>query len=136
MSDKSKTHYTDRLSVHITPAMSNRLDQIAMMRDEAKAEVVRSALRTYLDGQEDLLGSRKHFTKMFQRRMTYLERLTTIMLWLNVQMMQILMEEQHQESYNLMELLSDVIVSGLDTEDGIYTLIETAGHQKRKPPAT
>ena len=136
MSDKSKTHYTSRLSVHITPAMSNRLNQIALMRDEAKAEVVRSALRAYLDNQEDMLSSRKHFTKMFQRRMTYVERLINITLWLNVQMMQILMEQGHQQSYDLMDLLRDVILSGLDTEDGIYTLIETAVHQKAKPPAT
>jgi len=136
MSDKSKTRYTSRLSLHITPAMSNRLDQIAIMRDEAKAEIVRAALRLYLDQQEDLISSRKHFTKMFQRRMTHLERLTVIMFWLNVQMMQILMEQQHQHSYDLMELLSDVIVSGVDTEDGIYTLIETAVHQKTKPPTT
>ena len=136
MSDKSKTHYTSRLSVHITPAMSNRLDQIALMRDEAKAEVVRLALRAYLDNQEDLLSSRKHFTKMFQRRMTHVERLINITLWLNVQMMQILMEQGHQQSYDLMDLLRDVILSGLDTEDGIYTMIETAVHQKAKPPAT
>lgn len=138
MSDKSKTHYTSRLSVHITPAMSNRLDQIALLRDEAKAEVVRSALRAYLDNQEDLLSSRKHFTKMFQRRINHVERLINITLWLNVQMMQILMEQGqgHQQSYDLMDLLRDVILSGLDTEDGIYTLIETAVHQKAKPPAT
>ena len=45
MSSKHKTHYTSRLSVHITEAMSQRLDQIAIQRDEAKAEIVRSALR-------------------------------------------------------------------------------------------
>ncbi len=79
MSDKSKTRYTSRLSLHITPAMSDRLDQIELMRDEATAEIVRAALRLYLDQQEDLISSRKHFTKMFQRRMTHLERPTVIM---------------------------------------------------------
>src|SRR5690554_126119 len=84
MSDKAKTHYTSRLSLHITPAMSDRLDQIALLRDEAKAEIVRAALRAYLDEQEDLLSSRKHFTKMFQRRVDHMERLLAISLCLNV----------------------------------------------------
>src|SRR5690606_35224791 len=104
MSDKNKTHYTSRLSLHITPAMSDRLDQIALLRDEAKAEIVRAALRACLDDQEDLLGSRKHFTKMFQRRVDYMERLLVICLWLNVQAMQILYERVKQEPYDLADL--------------------------------
>src|SRR5437868_115154 len=84
MSDNSKSQFTNRLTVHITGAMENRLEQIASQRDEPKAEVVRAALRAYLDEQEDLIGSRKHFTKMFQRRVDYLERLTVICLWINV----------------------------------------------------
>lgn len=138
MSSKSKTHYTSRLSVHITEGMSQRLDQIAIQRDEAKAEIVRSALRAYLDQQEDLIGSRKHFTKMFQRRMTYVERLLSITLWLNIQMMQILMERIKREPYDLNELMSSVIFSGVATEDGIFTLVEEAVVQKsdlmHKPP--
>jgi predicted DNA-binding protein len=51
--------------------MDDRLEQIAKQRDEPKAEVARAALRAYLDEQEDLIGSRKHFTKAFQRRMDY-----------------------------------------------------------------
>lgn len=138
MSSKNKTHYTSRISVHITEAMSQRLDQIAIQRDEAKAEIVRAALRAYLDQQEDLIGSRKHFTKMFQRRMTYVERLLSITLWLNIQMMQILMERIKREPYDLNELMSNVIFSGVATEDGIFTLVEEAVVQKpdlmHKPP--
>ncbi|MAS33602.1 MAG: hypothetical protein CL610_06330 [Anaerolineaceae bacterium] len=135
MSDKSKTQYTNRLSLHITEAMSNRLDQIALMRDEAKAEIVRAALRAYLDDQEDLLGSRKHFTKMFQRRVDYLERLLAITLWLNVQTLQILYERVRKEPYDLGDFLADAIGSGIETEDGIHTLVERASQRKTKPPA-
>lgn len=135
MSDKNKTHYTNRLSLHITPAMSDRLDQIALMRDKAKAEIVRSALRTYLDEQEDLLGSRKHFTKMFQRRVDYMEILLVIMLWLNVQTMQILYERVKKEPYELGDLLEDAIGAGIQTEDGIHTLVQRAIQDKTKPPA-
>ncbi|MFW5696630.1 MAG: ribbon-helix-helix protein, CopG family [Phototrophicaceae bacterium] len=136
MSDKTKTQYTSRLSVHITPAMSDRLDQIALMRDEAKAEIVRAALRAYLDDQEDLLGSRKHFTKMFQRRVDYLERLLVICLWLNLQSMQILYERVKRQPYDLAELLEDAIGAGIATEDGVHSLVERAVQGKTKPPRT
>jgi predicted DNA-binding protein len=135
MSDKTKTQYTSRLSLHITPAMSDRLDQIALMRDEAKAEIVRNALRVYLDEQEDLLSSRKHFTKMFQRRVDYIERLIVITFWLNVQMMQILQERVLRERYDLGELLEHSIGAGIETEDGIHQLIAQAVQKKTKPPA-
>jgi predicted DNA-binding protein len=136
MSDKSKTRYTSRLSLHITPAMSDRLDQIALMRDEAKAEIVRAALRAYLDEQEDLISSRKHFTKMFQRRVDYIEKLLVITLWLNIQVMQILYERVKKEPYELGDLLRDSIGAGIETEDGIHTLVNRAIQEKTKPPTT
>ena len=136
MSDKSKTRFTNRLSLHITPAMSNRLDQIALMRDEAKAEIVRAALRMYLDEQEDLISSRKHFTRMFQRRINYIEKLLVITLWVNIQMMQILYERVKKEPYELGDLLHDAIAAGIETEDGIHTLINRAIQNKTKPPTT
>lgn len=134
MSDKSKTKYSSRLSVHITPAMNERLDQIALLRDEAKAEIVRAALRAYLDDQEDLLSSRKHFTKMFQRRVTYIERLLAILLWLNVQTTHILYERVKKESYDLGDLLEEAVRTGLETEDGLYTMIEQVVQKGTRPP--
>lgn len=134
MSDKDKTKYTSRLSVHVTPAMQNRLDQIAAMRDLPKAEIVRAALRMYLDEQEDLITSRKHFTKMFQRRVDYVERLVVMTFWLNVQMMHILQERVLRESGDLGDLLQDAIGAGIATEDGIHQLIAQAVQGKAKPP--
>jgi vesicle coat complex subunit len=115
--------------------MDNRLEQIASQRDEPKAEVVRSALRAYLDEQEDLIGSRKHFTKMFQRRVDYLERLTVICLWINVQIMHMLYEPVKKEPYDMAELLEDAIGAGIATENAIHTLVERVLQQKTKPPA-
>jgi len=135
MSDNSKSQFTNRLTVHITGAMEDRLEQIASQRDEPKAEVVRSALRAYLDEQEDLIGSRKHFTKMFQRRVDYVERLVVICLWLNVQIMQILFERVKKEPYEMAELLEDAIGAGIATESAIHTLVERVLQQKTKPPA-
>lgn len=135
MSDNSKSQFTNRLTVHITGAMGNRLEQIASQRDEPKAEVVRAALRAYLDEQEDLIGSRKHFTKMFQRRVDYVERLTVIGLWINVQIMHMLYERVKKETYDLTDMLEDSIGAGIATESAIHTLVERALQQKTKPPA-
>jgi len=135
MSDNTKSQFTNRLTVHITGAMDVRLEQIASQRDEPKAEVVRAALRLYLDEQEDLIGSRKHFTKMFQRRVDYLERLTVISLWINVQIMHMLYERVKKEPYDLTDLLEDAIGAGIATENTIHLAVEQALHQKTKPPA-
>jgi predicted DNA-binding protein len=135
MSDNSKSQFTNRLTVHITGAMENRLEQIASQRDEPKAEVVRAALRAYLDEQEDLIGSRKHFTKMFQRRVDYVERLTVICLWINVQVMHMLYERVKKEPYDLTDLLEDAIGAGIATEGAIHMVVEQALQQKTKPPA-
>ncbi|TVR25170.1 MAG: CopG family transcriptional regulator [Anaerolineaceae bacterium] len=134
LSDKNKTNYTSRLSVHVTPAMQNRLEQIAAMRDLPKAEIVRAALRAYLDEQEDLITSRKHFTKMFQRRVDYIERLVVMTFWLNVQMMHILQERVLRERYELGELLEYCVGAGIETEDGIHKLVARAVQHKTKPP--
>lgn len=134
MSDNTKSQYSSRLTAHISPAMDNRLEQIASQRDEPKAEVVRAALRAYLDGQEDLIGSRKHFSKMFQRRVDYLERLLTASLWLNVQTVQILSERIKKEPHALADLLEGAIRAGIATEEDMHTLVERLFQQKTKPP--
>jgi predicted transcriptional regulator len=135
MSDNSKAQYTNRLTVHITGAMENRLAQIASQRDEPKAEVVRAALRAYLDEQEDLIGSRKHFTKMFQRRVDYVERLTVISLWNNAQNTHTLNEGENNEPHALTDLLEDAIDAAYATESAIHMVVEQALQQKAKPPA-
>lgn len=134
MSDH-RTPYTHRLTVHITEPMDNRLEQIAKQRDEPKAEVVRAALRAWLDEQEDLIGSRKHFTRMFGRRVDYLERLLVITLGMSLQTAHMLYERLHKETYPIDDLLEDLIRSGVGLQDGIQTLIEQAIQQKHEPPA-
>ncbi len=135
MSDKSITTYTSRLSVHITPAMSERLDQIAMIRDTAKAEIVREALRAYLDNQEDLIGSRKHFTKMFQRRVDYLEQLLAILVGMSVQSNQILLERIRKQQIGLEEVMQQAVYEGFHAKDTLYALIQHLAQDTRnKPP--
>lgn len=98
MSDNSKFQYTNRLTVYITGAMQNRLEQIASQHDQPKAEVIRAALRAYLDEQEDLIGNRKHFTKMFRGLRGPADG------GINVQIMHLLYERVKNETYDLTDL--------------------------------
>lgn len=135
MSDNHKA-YPRRLSVQITHAMDDRLEQVARSRDEAKAEVVRAALRAFLDEQEDVIGSRKHFTKAFGRRIDQVERLLSVMLWLNLKTLHLLYERVRREQIEVGELLADAITEGVGFQEGVGELVETAAAQRKtKPPA-
>lgn len=74
--------YDHRVSIHVTGAMHTRLTRLADDRNLPIAELARDALREYLDQQEDVHGSRKHFTKGFQRRIDFIEWQLFVLLWL------------------------------------------------------
>jgi hypothetical protein len=66
--------YDRSFSLQITHAMYNNLRRLAGS-DRKVAELVRTAIRTYLDSQGDLIGSRQYFTGQFRLRVEALERL-------------------------------------------------------------
>ena len=71
-----------RRSITMTPEMRDRLTQIVSQhpRDTCEADVIRAAIRAYLDEQEDLIGSRRHFQKSMQERLDRLEAALTFQL--------------------------------------------------------
>ena len=66
---------TVRRSIALTPVMREQLALLASKqpRNVTEADLIREAIRRYLDEQADLLGSRKHFQKSFQDRMDKVE---------------------------------------------------------------
>ena len=66
---------TVRRSVAMTPAMAERLRQVASTqpRTVTEADLIRDAIRRYLDEQEDLIGSRRHFQRSLRDRVDRLE---------------------------------------------------------------
>lgn len=66
---------TARRSVAMTPQMRKRLQQLLekQTRDVTEADLIRQAIREYLDRQEDVVGSRAHFRKAFQDRIDELQ---------------------------------------------------------------
>src|SRR4051794_10931348 len=70
-----KTKYPVRHTVNITEDMDVRLQLILSKqgRDTSLNDVFRTAIRQYLDDQEDIIGSRRHFSKSLQRRLDLME---------------------------------------------------------------
>jgi metal-responsive CopG/Arc/MetJ family transcriptional regulator len=67
---------TVRRSISMTPEMRDLLAQIVAKRGREVKEndVIREAIRQYLDEQADVVGSRRHFQKSLQLRLDRLEQ--------------------------------------------------------------
>src|SRR5688572_21845067 len=69
--------FTHHSTIRMTEAMWSRLQQVVADRRDPKfttTDAVREAIRLFLDNQEDLIGSRKHFGKSLQRSLTLHEQ--------------------------------------------------------------
>ena len=66
---------TVQRTIYLTDGMATQLDQLAARRGQGcKAnDLVREALRAFLDEQAEVMASRRHFQKTFQARMDELE---------------------------------------------------------------
>jgi hypothetical protein len=76
-SEQDDFRYGHRSSISMTQAMWARLEQVVENRRDPKfktSDAVREAIRLYLDGQEDLIGSRKHFSKSLQHSLNLHEQ--------------------------------------------------------------
>ena len=62
-------------SITMTQEMRDRLALLVSKqpRDTTEADIIRESIRLYLDNQEDIIGSRKHFQKSLQDRLDRLE---------------------------------------------------------------
>jgi len=71
-------------SITMTQEMRDRLALLVSKqpRDTTEADLIREAIRLYLDNQEDIIGSRKHFQKSLQDRLDRLE--SALVFHLNV----------------------------------------------------
>ncbi len=73
---------TIRRSVAMTPQMRARLQQLLdnELRDVTEADLIRQAIREYLDRQEDVVSSRAQFRKAFRVRIDDLDVALTFRL--------------------------------------------------------
>jgi predicted DNA-binding protein len=83
-----------RRSLSMTQEMRDRLVLLVSKqpRDTTEADLIREAIRRYLDEQEDLTASRKHFQRSFRERIDQLEAAVTFQL--NVLIYLLALDEQ------------------------------------------
>ena len=92
MTDRKR--FTKRINVYVTVEMQSKLEQISDQRGAQMTvpDVVREAVRLYLDDQEQVIGSRRHFQKTLRDEMEAAQRiiiwnqivlLVTLCHWLN-----------------------------------------------------
>lgn len=73
----SKPLFTERLSFGMTPDMDRYLEELARTRSRqgksvSKADLLREAVRLYLDQQADLTGSRKQIARSLEGKLEVL----------------------------------------------------------------
>ena len=86
MSAKSRPNQSVRVYARITPELFTLLQQVRVAkRMNHDADVVRAALRAYLDTQSDQVASKRHFTASFQRRINQLDWHLTVLTYLQAQ---------------------------------------------------
>lgn len=96
---------TVRRSISMTPEMRDLLAQITAKhgRDVSENDIIRDAIRHYLDQQADVVGSRRHFQRSLQARLDRLEStLTFQMLMLTFLMATVLGDESNEAIHEAM----------------------------------
>lgn len=72
-----------RVYARITPELHTLLQQVRVARRfETDADLMRAALRAYLDEQSDQVASKRHFSASMQRRMNRIEWHLTVITYL------------------------------------------------------
>ena len=96
---------TVRRSISMTPEMRDLLAQITAKhgREVSENDIIRDAIRHYLDQQADVIGSRRHFQRSLQARLDRLEStLTFQMLMLTFLMATVLGDESDEAIHEAM----------------------------------
>ena len=67
--------HEERVSARVDHETKCKLDQVLSTRPRGvtMSDLVREAIESYLNGQEDQIGSRQHFSRSLQRRIDQLE---------------------------------------------------------------
>jgi len=62
----------ERITIHLTEALRGRIDEVVQRDNQRRkrhvttSEIVREAIRFYLDHRDDVTGSRRHFIMQFR----------------------------------------------------------------------
>jgi Arc/MetJ-type ribon-helix-helix transcriptional regulator len=117
---------TVRRSISMTQEMHDRLALLVSKqpRDTSEADLIREAIRLYLDNQEDIIGSRKHFQKSLQERLDRLEAAQAFHLNVLVYLLAALSPDESHE------LIADAIIAAKRDGDTLLAQIKAVREMK------
>jgi len=126
---------TVRRSVAMTPQLRARLQQLIDQQDKeiTEAELIRQAIREYLDRQEDITGSKAHFRKTFQARIDELqddlEFHLQVIIALLAHGLAVMLPVFTEQPITPLELIQAAIVSAQQNADSIRSQIDMVRQQ-------
>jgi len=126
---------TIRRSVAMTPELRARLQQLVDQQDReiTEAEIIRQAIREYLDRQEDITGSKAHFRKTFQARIDELQNDLEFHLQVIIALLAhglaVMLPVFTEQPITPLELIQAAIVSAQQNADSLRSQIDTVREQ-------
>jgi len=126
---------TVRRSVAMTTDMRARLEQLLTRetRDVTEADLIRQAIREFLDRQEDLTGSKAHFRKAFQARIDELQNDLEFHLQVIIALLAhglaVMLPVFTEQPITPLELIQAAIVSAQQNADSIRSQIDMVREQ-------
>ena len=117
---------TVRRSITMTQEMRDRLALLVSKqpRDTTESDLIREAIRLYLDNQEDIIGSRKHFQKSLQERLDRLEAAQAFHLNVLIYLLAALSPDASHE------LIADAIIAAKRDGDTLLAQIKAVREMK------
>jgi len=104
-------------SISLTQELQDRLRQLVSKhgREYTESDLIREAIRRYLDEQEDITGSRRHFAKTFQDRIDRFENVLTfhlnVLMYLIAVGLSIMLRAVTKEKLTAAQLIQNAIIS-------------------------
>ncbi len=104
-------------SIAMTEDMQDRLQQLVSKhgREFTESDLIREAIRRYLDDQEDIIGSRRHFQKSFQDRTDHLESTLTfhlnVLLYLTAGGFSLVLQAITKQKVPVQQLIQNAIIA-------------------------
>jgi Arc/MetJ-type ribon-helix-helix transcriptional regulator len=130
-----RTTKTVRRSVAMTPQLRARLQQLIDQQDKeiTEAELIRQAIREYLDRQEGITGSKTHFRKVFRDRIDELQDDLEFRLYVIIALLAhglaVMLPVFTEQPITTLELIEAAIVSAQQNADSIRSQIDTVHEQ-------
>ena len=115
-------------SLNMSEEMHGLLLQITAKRgrDVTESDIIREAIREYLDEQSDLVGSKRHFQKSLQARIDRLESILTFQANVQIYLLSALFESDADDA------LAEAIITA--KRDGEVLLAQIRAVRELEPP--